>query len=154
MNPALLSFVVYLSVFCGQTFTRKKEVFVFVFLVIFDLRPKFHQQCRSSHSQHNIGKNQDNTYSGGVPSRLNSSNITWTLSPESKMMTILQYKSGSIICRTVPGRALKLYVHCLTWPSGLRKVGARKVPFFDFMFVVEIKFWSQAKIKKVLLKLY
>ena len=70
------------------------------------------------------------------------------------MMTILQYKSGSIICRTVPGRALKLYVHCLTWPSGLRKVGARKVPFFDFMFVVEIKFWSQAKIKKVLLKLY
>jgi hypothetical protein len=47
---------------------------------------------------------------------------------------------------------LKLYVHCLTWPSGLRKMGAEKVPFFEFKLEVEMKFWSQAEIKRELLK--
>jgi hypothetical protein len=47
---------------------------------------------------------------------------------------------------------LKLYVHCLTWPSGLRKMGAEKVPFFEFKLEVEMKFWSQAETKQELLK--
>ena len=90
------------------------------------------------------------THSGGVPSRLNCSNSTCTRSPAQGHKRV----RGCI--RTVhilwnqklPGSALKLYVHCLTWPSGLRKFGATKVPFFDLMFVVEMKFWSQAAIKR------
>ena len=90
------------------------------------------------------------THSGGVPSRLNCSNSTCTRSPAQG------HKQVTGCIRTVhiqwnqklPGSALKLYVHCLTWPSGLRKFGATKVPFFDLMFVVEMKFWSQAAIKR------
>jgi hypothetical protein len=39
-------------------------------------------------------------------------------------------------------------VHCRTWPSGLRKMGAENVPFFEFKLDVEMKFWSQAETKK------
>jgi hypothetical protein len=46
----------------------------------------------------------------------------------------------------------KLYVHCLTWPSGLRKMGAENVPFFEFKLEVEMKFWSQAETQQESLK--
>ena len=63
------------------------------------------------------------THSGGVPSRSKSSNSSLTLSFS---------------------KAWKEKVHCLTCCSGLRKAGARNVPFFDAWFAVEINRWSQA----------
>ena len=37
-------------------------------------------------------------------------------------------------------------MHCRTWPSGFKNVGAWKLPFLDLMLVVEMKFWSHAEI--------
>ena len=49
---------------------------------------------------------------------------------------------------------LKLYVHCLTYPSGLRKTGASNVPFLDVSDEVEINFWSHTEIKYDYVNLY